>query len=347
MRRVFAVAFVLVGAFSTSPAFAVDPLTAVYESRGDLQKVFAADGTPIGAASGFLMNLTDWARQYGWQDYPELSAYAPSVQPPSLRLSVSSSPTITSPHYIVIDTASGAILSAEHAETVWPIASITKLMTTSVAIDEGLDVGGTGTVKAADDVGGAKLYVNDGTKFTVRDLLAATIVGSANNAANAIARLCGLTKTDFVARMNDRATLLGLTHTTFADPTGIELENVSNAREVAYFAADAFAKENIKKLAGSSKTHIAALNDAAYVRDISSTNWMLYYPAYDDLYVTAGKTGFLNESGWNLVVQLHPMNDADTSRSLTIVALGAAGRRESFDDAAALARWTWKSFDWK
>lgn len=349
MRRVFTVALVtLVGVLPAAPVFAVDPLTAVYETRGDLQTVFDETGVPTGPASGFLMNLEDWARQYGWQEYPELSAYAPSVKPPSLSIShnLSPSPSLTSPRYIVIDTASGAILAAEHAEDVWPIASITKLMTTSVAIDEGLDVGGTGTVKTVDEVGGARLGVTDGTKFTVRDLLAATLVGSANNAANAVARLCGLTKTDFVTHMNARATALGLTHTTFADPTGIELENVSNAREVAHFAADAFAKENIRKLSGSSRTSIAALNDDAYVRDIKNTNWMLYYPAYDDLYVTAGKTGFLNESGWNVVVQLHPMSDDDTSRSLTIVALGAAGRRESFDDAAALARWAWKSFEW-
>lgn len=348
MRSVFTAALVaLVGVLPAAPVFAIDPLTAVYEARGDLQAAFAADGTPVGAASGFLMNLTDWARQYGWQSYPELSAYAPVIAPPAaVRSSQVVAPAVTSGRYIVIDTASGAILAAEHAQDVWPIASITKLMMTSVAIDEGLDVGGTGTVNAVDDVGGARLGVSNGTKFTVRDLLAATLIGSANNAANAVARLCGLTKADFVARMNARASLLGLTRTTFADPTGIELGNVSNAREVAYFAADAFAKENIRRLSGSSRVSIAALNDDAYVRDIKNTNWLLYDTAYDDLYVTAGKTGFLNESGWNLVVQLHPMNDNDTSRSLTIVALGASGRRESFDDAAVLARWAWGSFEW-
>lgn len=347
MRKfVTGIVTVFIGAMPIAPVFAVTPLDEIYAERGDLQAAFAEDGTPrVGTAAGFLMNLEDWARQYGWQAYPELVAYAPEVAPPTAS-SVSAAPTVTSGRYIVVDTASGAILAAQNAEAAWPIASITKLMTTSVAIDQGIDVGGTGTVKAADDVGGAKLYVNDGTLFTVRDLLAATLVGSANNAANAVARLTGLEKEDFIGAMNAHAETLGLSHTTFVDPTGIELGNVSNAREVAHFAASAFAKENVQKLSGSWKTHIAALNDAAYVRDIKNTNWLLYDPAYDDLYVTAGKTGFLYESGWNLVVQLHPMGE-DEARSLTIVALGAAGRRESFDDAASLARWTWKNFDWE
>lgn len=330
-------------AATTSP----DPLTAVYETRGDLQAAFDTDGTPKGAAAGFLMNLKDWARQYGWQEYPELSAYAPTVQPPVATPRAAAAPAVTSGKYIVIDDASGAILAAEHAEDTWPIASITKLMTTTVAIESGIDVGGAGAVVESDDVGGARLGVTSGTRFTVRDLLAATLVGSANNAANALARLSGIPQADFVANMNARAQTMGLARTTFVDPTGIELGNVSTAREVAYFAHTAFENEHVRKFAGSTKAHIAALNDATYVRDIANTNWMLYYPAYDDLYVTAGKTGFLNESGWNVVVQLHPMSDTDSSRSLTIVALGAAGRRESFDDAAALARWAWRNFDWE
>lgn len=327
-------------------AFAADDLGQIYAKRPDLRAAFAADGKPVGASAGFLMNLEDWARQYGWREYPELAAYAPEVAPPSSVVKPSAMPAITAPKYIVIDDASGAILSAEHADASWPVASITKLMMSSVALDHGFDVGGSGSIRAIDDVGGAKLSVADGTRFTARDLLAATLVGSANNAANAVARLSGLERADFIDAMNDRAEDLGLTHTVFVDPTGIEVENTSNAREIAAFATDAFAHDAVKTFCGSSKTVVSALSDPEYVRTIKNTNWLLYDAAYDDVYVTAGKTGFLYESGWNLVVQLHPMGE-DMTRSLTIVVLGAAGRRESFDDAAALARWTWKNNAWE
>lgn len=335
----------LIGIAPVSVFAADDALWNVYNSRGDLQNAFDRIGAPRpNSAAGFLMNLEDWARQYGWSEYPELAQYAPEAPAPHAVTTVAA-PTTTSVKYIVIDDASGSILAAQGADEAWPIASITKLMTGSVAIEQGIDLGGTGDVRTVDDVGGAKLYVNNGTTFTVRDLFGAMLVGSANNAANAIARLTGLD--DFVYEMNEYAVGLGLSHTTFVDPTGIELGNVSTAREVAYFAEHAFEKENIRTFTGASKVHIAALNDETYIRDIKSTDWMLYDPAYDDVYVTSGKTGFLNESGWNFVVRLHPMGEEESARSLIVVVFGAAGRRESFDDAAALARWTWGNFSWE
>jgi D-alanyl-D-alanine endopeptidase (penicillin-binding protein 7) len=363
MKKIFTLALIVIfGASLAKSVFAMSSLEAVYAARPDLQKAFdltEQHEAIVGSGAGFLMNLEDWARQYGWQTHPELASYKPTVKAPSNSPSARGNgtdaitgggltvqPKVTAAKYIVIDDASGKILAERKAGESWPIASITKLMTIGLALDSGLDVGGVGDVRTSDEVGGARLNVVNGTKFTTRDLLAATLVGSANNAANAVVRLTGLTKVDFVTAMNDRAVELGLAQTQFVDPTGIELGNVSTAREVAYFAKKAFDNENIRHFVGSSRVHLAALNDANYVRDITNTNWMLYNSAYADVYVTAGKTGFLNESGWNAVVQLHPMSDKDNRRSLTVVVFGAASRRDSFDDIAVLARSTWQNFSW-
>lgn len=337
----------LVGLVPTSVFAADDALWTVYATRGDLQAAFDAQGAPRpNSAAGFLMNLEDWARQYGWAEYAELAAYAPAAPAPTQR-TVATAPATVAQKYIVIDDASGAIIAAQGAEQQWPIASITKLMTGMVAIDEGIDLGGTGNVTSADDVGGAKLWVYDDTTFTMRDLFGAMLVGSANNAANAIARLTGLAKDDFVEAMNEKAAGFGLSRTAFVDPTGIEPQNVSTAREVAYFAEQAFAQENIRRFAGAARVHIAALNDETYIRDIKNTNQLLYDPAYDDIYVTGGKTGYLEESGWNLVVRMHPMGEEESERSLIIVVFGADSRRGTFDDAAALSRWAWGNFAWE
>ena len=161
---------------------AADPLDSVYASRADLRAAFDTVGKPIGASAGFLMNLEDWALQYGWREYAELATYAPKVAPPALAASFAP-PELSSPIFLVVDDASGVILAASGAERSWPIASITKLITAKVAIDNGIDVGGASTVNTIDDVGGAKLWVDDGTRFTTRDVLAAALVGSANNAA--------------------------------------------------------------------------------------------------------------------------------------------------------------------
>lgn len=326
---------------------ATDPLRDVYDRRGDLQLAF--DGQTLaanpGSAAGFLIDMADWARQYGWQEYPELAEYAPVKSPAKPLNHASATPAIKAASYIVIDDQSGTILAAQNADSSWPIASITKLASTKVSLDAGVDLYGKGSIKTVDEVGGARLAVTSGTTFTGRDLLYATLVGSANNAANAFARMTGLDKETFVDRMNGLATNLNLSRTKFVDPTGIELGNVSTARETAAFAREAFKNENIAGAVGSSHVAIKALSDPNYVRDIKSTDWMLYDSAYDDVYVTAGKTGFLNESGWNVVVRLHPMGQSE-DKSVLVVVFGSTGRRESFDNADALAHWAWNNFDW-
>jgi len=339
-------------AFLTMPfsSYAMtDDLLEIYNDRADLQEAFDSETYQgiEGSAAGFLIDLEDWARQYGWQSYAELSDYAPEVNVPVFVGAYSNTPvpTVTAEHYIVIDSATDTILAASGAEAVWPIASITKLTTVITAMNLGLDVGGKGDVKDVDDVGGAKLYVTDGTTFTVLDLLKSTIVASANNAANAIARLTGYDKAGFVDQMNLFARSLNLRSTEFVDPTGIELGNVSTAREIAYVAREVFKNENIRRLAGTSGISILALNDSDYVRNIASTNWLLYDHAYDDVYVTAGKTGYLIESGWNLVTQMYPMGGS-ANESVLVVTLGSDSRRDSCDDAHALALWAWENFEW-
>ena len=351
--KIFALLIVLaVPSFSLA---AVSPdLLHVYESRADLQSAFSGptyQALPETAA-GFLIDLEDWARQYGWKAYPELEEYAPDVAPVlPLRRGGSQTlpydpPPVSSLHYIIIDDASGEILAAQNADVSWPIASLTKLMTVKTAFESGIDPYGLGSVETSDEVGGARLGVTPGTTFTLRDLLYATIVGSANNAANAVARETGLTTLAFVERMNTNAAIMNLSRTHFVDPTGIELGNVSTARETAFFAREAFAQENIRRMTGTSIAQIAALNDVTYVRDLKNTNWLLYDSAYDDVYVTAGKTGYLDESQWNLVVRMHPMGESE-NKSVLIVLMGASGRRESFDDAHILAHWAWDNFDWE
>ncbi|MDP2631962.1 MAG: serine hydrolase [Candidatus Uhrbacteria bacterium] len=326
---------------------ASDDLLDVFSTRPDLQAAFDAETLQAipGTAAGFLIDLEDWASQYGWQTYAELVDYAPVVAPANPSIHTYPEPQIRSLHYVVMDDASGQILAAKDAAAEWPIASLTKLVTTKTALDYGLDVGGKGTVLNIDNVGGARLMVDDGTLFTIRDLLYATLVGSANNAANAIARLTGYGQETFMGYMNAFATSLNLSHTYFVDPTGIELGNISTAREVAYLAHEVFEQDNIRRMVGTSRIHIEALNDTSYIRDIKNTNWLLYDPAYDEVYVTAGKTGYLDESGWNLVVRMHPMGESE-DKSVLIVLLGSEGRRESFDDAHTLADWAWNNFDW-
>ena len=108
----------------------------------------------------------------------------------------------------------------------WPLASITKLMTTLVLMDMQVNWNGSVKLTRADEVGGARLRVAVGGVYRRIDLLHAALMGSANNAINALARSTGLTRKQFVARMNAKAQELGMTDTHFVDPSGIQTANV-------------------------------------------------------------------------------------------------------------------------
>ncbi len=323
-------------------------LMSVFAGRADLQKAFDSSNryrAVEGSAAGFLIDLDDWAEQYGWQEYETLSVYAPvSSSSPLLfkeGLGVVTRPTVTASSYIVIDRTTGQILAAEHADKQWPIASLTKLMTAEIVLDSDAALSSVYPVKIEDDVGGAKLYVNNGDTFTLDGLLQATLVGSANNAANAITRATGLSKSDFVAEMNRRVDELNLSHTRFADPTGIETENVSTAREYARIADQAFDRADIRRYTTTASASIRVLSQGV-VKTIKNTNWLLWKPEYDDIYVMAGKTGYLEESGWNLAVALRP-EYKDEKQELLVVTFGSDSRAESFQDAEALARSVWNN----
>ncbi len=251
---------------------------------------------------------------------------------------------IESRGYVVMDRATGTILTVKNENRVWPIASLTKLMTASVVLDAKVPLTRIANVKTVDNVGGAQLLMNDGDTISVADLFYSTLVASANNAANALARTTGLSKKEFVAKMNAQAAAAGLTRTTFADPTGIETGNVSTPLELAQFARTVFARKEIQTYTTTAIRNVRVVNTGAK-KKLTNTNWMLWKPQYDDVWVTGGKTGYLEESGWNLVVNLK-QNQKD-ERELLVVLFGASSRANSFVDANRLADWAWSVYDWK
>lgn len=247
--------------------------------------------------------------------------------------------------YIVLDRATGMILTMKQEHRVWPIASLTKLVTADVVLDYQVPVTKTADVRTIDDVGGARLAVSSGDQFSVNDLFYATLTASANNAANALSRTTGLAKTDFVKEMNARATTLNLAQTKFVEPTGIELGNVSTVSEFAQIARKVLARDEIRRYTTTVNKKISVINKGT-TKKMTSTNWMLYKPAYDDVWVTGGKTGYLHESGWNLVVTLRPSSE-DKDRELLLVVFGADSRNDSFEDAERLADWAWAAHEWQ
>ncbi|MBI2475607.1 D-alanyl-D-alanine carboxypeptidase [Candidatus Uhrbacteria bacterium] len=246
--------------------------------------------------------------------------------------------------YIVMDRATGEFLTIKQENRVWPIASLTKLVTASIVLEQEVSKNQQVAMRNTDNVGGARLWVNDGDTLSVDDLFYATLVASANNAAIALSRSSGFSKDEFIQKMNDYAKSLNLSHTKFVDQSGIDPGNQSTPLEMARIAQLVLQKKEIQHYTTTAQRFIKVANKGT-TKKMTSTNWMLYKPQYDDVFVTGGKTGYLEESGWNLVVTLEPKKNDE--RELLIVLFGASSRAQSFADAKKLALWSWNVYEWK
>jgi D-alanyl-D-alanine carboxypeptidase (penicillin-binding protein 5/6) len=146
---------------------------------------------------------------------------------------------------ICVDAATGAVLSEEKADFPGHPASVTKLMTTLLVLEDikagKLSLRSRVTVtKAAADIGGSQVWLAPGESFTVEEMLYALLLKSANDVAVALAIDRAGSVPVFVARMNRRAAELGMTRTTFVTPNGLTYgkgpHDTTTARDLAKLA---------------------------------------------------------------------------------------------------------------
>ncbi|MFC1688021.1 RlpA-like double-psi beta-barrel domain-containing protein, partial [Patescibacteria group bacterium] len=224
-------------------------------------------------------------------------------------------PNITSKAAIAIDARTGEILYSKNIHGVYPIASLTKVMTANIFLETHTSWDAIVTYDAMDNAIGAKLNVNPGETMTARDLFFTSLVGSANNATNALARSTGLSTEVFLATMNNRAREWGLTRTFFEDVTGLSENNKSTAWEYAELTRHAF--EHFDLLVG---TTTPAYGFRTINTDIPHTITSKNKILPTDWYVTGTKTGFTYEALYTLMTKVR---DRDTENEVITVILGA------------------------
>jgi D-alanyl-D-alanine carboxypeptidase (penicillin-binding protein 5/6) len=157
---------------------------------------------------------------------------------------------------VVMDAATGAIVSGENADHVSPPASVTKLMTFLVVHDAlaaghvRLDTPITATARDQ-EMGGTQVNLAAGETFSVEELLFAVMVESANDAAHALTQIAG-GREAFVARMNARAAALGMKNTVFRSPHGLPPSSrnpadndLSSPRDLALLARELVTKTDV------------------------------------------------------------------------------------------------------
>jgi D-alanyl-D-alanine carboxypeptidase len=177
------------------------------------------------------------------------------------------------------------------------MASTTKIMTALVAV-ESADISKIISVpKDAVGVEGSSIYLFEGERLTLEDLLYAMLLESANDAAAAIAIAVGGSIEEFAEMMNDKATSLGLGDTHFANPHGLDHEeHYTTARSLAIIAREALKNETLAKIFATKKKTIPQ-NNTEGGRLLINHNKLL--SNYDG--AIGVKTGFTKKSGRCLV----------------------------------------------
>jgi D-alanyl-D-alanine carboxypeptidase (penicillin-binding protein 5/6) len=146
---------------------------------------------------------------------------------------------------VLMDASSGSILYEENSEVPLPVASLTKMMTLTLVLEavERGELALSDIITASEYAAskrGSRIWLEAGEQMTLEELLYAIAVGSANDAAVAVAEYVAGSELDFVARMNQRAQELGLANSHFLNSTGLPPENgpehTMTARDAATLA---------------------------------------------------------------------------------------------------------------
>jgi serine-type D-Ala-D-Ala endopeptidase (penicillin-binding protein 7) len=231
---------------------------------------------------------------------------------------------------IVYNPETNEILWEQNAQDQRSIASITKVMTATVFLENNPDLSQQVTVARSDVLRASTTYLRANDKLTTGDLLHLLLIASDNAAARALARVSPLGSDSFIDRMNDKALELGLQSTHYADPSGLLSENVSSAYDMARLITLASEDERISSVMQTSSYTVHAQR-----RDITfrSTNHLL---GRDDLSVKAAKTGFISKSGYCLATLLRlPESDQEVA----VVVLGARSNAGRFLETQNLFNW--------
>ncbi len=222
-------------------------------------------------------------------------------------------PQVAAPSYCVMDISTGTILYENNMDEVNYPASITKIMTALLAVENcSLDEVVTFSEEAVYGNEGDTSHISRdiGEEMTMEECLYGMMLESANECAWAIgehvAAKSGGTMEDFAAMMNERAAALGCTNTHFNNPNGLPDENHwTSAHDMALIAAEAYKNETFRVITGTKSYTIPPTNKHTDETPLHNHHKMIY-PFHGDYaylydYSTGGKTGYTNAAGNTLV----------------------------------------------
>ncbi|MFD2168838.1 D-alanyl-D-alanine carboxypeptidase family protein [Tumebacillus lipolyticus] len=233
----------------------------------------------------------------------------------------------------VIDVQTGRVLYEKNGDEKMLIASLTKIITTIVAIESGVDLNSTVTVSnRASGKEGSSIYLKVGEKQKLIDLLYAVMLRSGNDAATAVAEHVGKTEQKFVEMMNQKAKELGLLGTHFANPHGLDQEaHYSTAHDMARITAYALRNPVFAEIV-QTKVKSIPMQGESWDRKMYNKNKMLVrYEGADGV-----KTGYTKAAGRCLA-----SSATKDGRQIAVLTLKASS---DWDDHARLLNYGFQKY---
>ena len=231
---------------------------------------------------------------------------------------------------LVIDQDTHQVLFRKNDSAVLPIASLTKLMTgvivseAKLPLDEAIAI----TQDDVDTEKGSRSRLKVGATLTRGELMHLALMSSENRAAHALGRTYPGGLDAFVAAMNAKARLLGMSDTRYVEPTGLSSRNQSSAQDLARLVSAASSDPMLREFSTSPGHQVEVGNRTLA---FNNTNRLVKNPDWD---IGLQKTGYISEAGQCLVMQAKV-----AGRKLIMVFLDSAGKLSRLGDAERVRRW--------
>lgn len=238
--------------------------------------------------------------------------------------------------FIVVNPDTGEMLAATDPDQPLAPASLTKIMTALVVL-ENADLDDRYTVPAEAVVGGSSANLQAGEELSVRDLITGLMVSSGNDAAITLAVGLSGSMDAFVELMNARARELGLENTSFRNPHGLdEPGHEASVRDLVTLSREAMRDPLFREAVAARRATIPGPNGVGE-RPLESNNLLLdAYPEADGI-----KTGMTSQAGYTLVAHAERPS---LGVELYVALIGASSSEGRARDAEALMRWGFSQY---
>lgn len=273
------------------------------------------------------MDATKLTYEPHWQTAPILK-----VEPLPQQNENAQPLNLSAESVIAIDLTSAKVLYEKNSAVQRPIASLTKIMTGLIIAEEETPYSVVQISENAVSAQGSIVWLNAGEEMTIKDLMYGLMIASGNDAAIALAEYNAGSTENFVKKMNQKATTLGLTHTHFSNPIGLDTaDNYSTAQDLALLSMYALQNEFLMEPVSLKKYEVES--ESGIIHEYISTNQLLSEDiGLSDVEIDGLKTGKTPEAGECLITLATYNKD---QKILTVV-LGSTDR---FNDTENLLRW--------